>query len=234
VEGEDYNYIYILNFRGYLPLFILNYNTNMLTKFKLFYLSFINKFNLSILISKIFNISNLNKVIIIFTIGLISRIFIGHFYNLNVFSEYFHLISIVYYSFFSLFIVAVHEIINHFNINIIPSFITDLPFYFVNLYNYCLNLLKGVVNNIKSPIIRSIKLFSIAGDISKNITTDSSKMRINVDNSNNGLQNVAKDKPLISNILNMEGDFQLYDSNRTRGVTNITSSGESSSNNASN
>jgi hypothetical protein len=133
-----------------------------------------------------------------------------------------------------LFIVAVHEIINHFNINIIPSFITDLPFYFVNLYNYCLNLLKGVVNNIKSPIIRTIKLFSIAGDIAKNITTDSSKMTINVDNSNNGLKNVAKDKPLISNILNMEGDFQLYDSNRTRGVTNITSSGESSSNNASN
>lgn len=95
------------------------------TKLSAFYLFLKNKAYSSrffCVACKIFTLSNLNKVLIIFTFGLASRIFIVYMYNINVFIEY----SNIYYYLFSLFIVVVHEVVHHFNFNIIPSHIIAL------------------------------------------------------------------------------------------------------------
>src|SRR6266536_2126114 len=65
--------------------------------------SFFNPFCL--LFKKMFYRSNLNKVIFIFTFGLISRTFINNIYNVNVFSDYMNNIFVIYYSFFFFFII---------------------------------------------------------------------------------------------------------------------------------
>src|SRR5580658_10277762 len=62
------------------------------------------------LLAKIFTKSNLSKVIIIFAIGLISRILISFYYDINVFREYYHTISIFYYSVMAIFIVILGEL----------------------------------------------------------------------------------------------------------------------------
>src|SRR5271155_1338403 len=77
------------------------------------------------LLARIFTRSNLSKVIILFTIGLISRILIGFFYDVNVFREYYESISLIYYSVMAIFIVILSELFTYFNLNIIPSFIFD-------------------------------------------------------------------------------------------------------------
>jgi hypothetical protein len=43
------------------------------------------------------------KIIIIFSVGLMTRYFINEYYNINVFSEYTSGISIAYYTFMSVF-----------------------------------------------------------------------------------------------------------------------------------
>src|SRR3982750_1169983 len=72
-----------------------------------------------------FNRSNLNKVIFIFTFGLISRTFINNIYNVNVFSGYLNQVSVVNYLFFSFLIIITHELVDYYHINIFP-FITFL------------------------------------------------------------------------------------------------------------
>ena|ERR1700760_2904350 len=47
--------------------------------------------------TKIFNLTNIIKILIIFSVGFISRIFIYHYLDINVFSEYINSISILYY-----------------------------------------------------------------------------------------------------------------------------------------
>jgi hypothetical protein len=113
------------------------FNKN-LNKLKIVYLSIQNK--LPILLGRIFTKPNLNKIIIIFIAGFISRVLIVYFYNVNVFFEYLNIISILYYSFMSFFIVIVHEFINYFEFNIIPAFIIELYSMFVNAIKNILNI----------------------------------------------------------------------------------------------
>jgi hypothetical protein len=110
----------------------------ILNNLKIVYLSIQNK--LPILLGRIFTKSNLNKIIIIFIAGFISRVLIVYFYNVNVFFEYLNIISILYYSFMSFFIVIVHEVINYFEFNIIPAFIIELYSIFVNVIKNILNI----------------------------------------------------------------------------------------------
>ena len=84
-----------------------------------------NKFHYPGLLAKIFNISNASKVIIIFTVGLISRILVGYYYDINVFLEYYEKISLTYYGLMAIFVVVLGEMFSYFNINIIPSFVVD-------------------------------------------------------------------------------------------------------------
>ena len=83
------------------------------------------KLYISDLLARIFTKINFSKIIIIFTVGLISRIFIGFYYDINVFIEYYKSISLIYYSVMAIFIVTLGELFNYFNLSIIPSFIFD-------------------------------------------------------------------------------------------------------------
>lgn len=84
---------------------------------KIFYQSVIN-INYIKLYNKVFNKPNIIKVIIIFTIGLISRIIIVNLYNINVFVQYFEYISLLYYCFISMFIVLVHSFFDYLYLDI--------------------------------------------------------------------------------------------------------------------
>jgi hypothetical protein len=86
------------------------------------------KLHITGLLKKIFNIKNLNKVLILFIIGFSSRVIIGHIYDINVFSDYLNPISIIYYIFMSLLSVLVHEVVSFFNFSIIPSYVLEILF----------------------------------------------------------------------------------------------------------
>jgi hypothetical protein len=75
---------------------------------------------------KLFKPINLSKIIVIFLVGISSRYLINNYFNVNVFIEYSSYISILYYSFFSAFIVFISELFSFYNINIIPGFIFKL------------------------------------------------------------------------------------------------------------
>jgi hypothetical protein len=76
-----------------------------------------NVFN--VLFSRIFNKSNFNKFLIIFILGFVSRVFLGHFYN-NVYLDLLNLVSASYYVCISAFIILVHNFVYYFDFNIIP------------------------------------------------------------------------------------------------------------------
>src|SRR5882762_10945979 len=77
--------------------------------------------NLSLLLSKVFNKPNINKILIIFLVGFISRIFINYIFDINVFVNCLSKISIFYFMSISMFTAVIHEVISY-HINIVPSF----------------------------------------------------------------------------------------------------------------
>jgi hypothetical protein len=131
--------------------------SNFLCKLKLVY--FI-KNKLPILLGKIFTKPNLNKVIIIFIVGFISRFFVGNIYKVNVYLEYLNVISVFYYLCMSIFIVILHELIDYFGFNIIPSCLFELSSFFVNIYKNIISSASFVSKTISSANkhIFSIKL----------------------------------------------------------------------------
>jgi hypothetical protein len=86
------------------------------------------------LLKNLFNKRNLNKIIIIFTFGFISRLAIKYYFSINVFVDIFNYISIIYYLFFSCFVVFVHDYIYIHNFSIIPDFIIALFSYTFNSF----------------------------------------------------------------------------------------------------
>lgn len=92
------------------------------------------------LFGRIFNRSNLTKLIIIFFVGLVSRSLVLYLYKVNVVFDILNKISIIYYAFFSGFIVLVHELVGYFNFNIIPTnFIQNIKLSFSYIYNLLSN-----------------------------------------------------------------------------------------------
>ena len=71
----------------------------------------------------LFTLRNIVKVSIIFSVGLFSRFLVNYFFDINVFSEFTHYISLVYYFFFSSFIVYIDYFVSSINFN---SFFTTL------------------------------------------------------------------------------------------------------------
>jgi hypothetical protein len=102
----------------------------------------INKFSFPGLLSRILNKSNINKILIIFIVGLTSRIIINYIYNINVFIDYFNKVSIIYYILMSTFIVLVHEVVTYFDVNIIPSCIFDNIKYVMSMNSKVFNYMK--------------------------------------------------------------------------------------------
>lgn len=64
---------------------------------------------------------NISKILIIFTVGLITRIIINNYFNINVFSSWSNIISLIYYLSMSSFIVFINHLIDFYNFSIIPS-----------------------------------------------------------------------------------------------------------------
>ncbi len=86
-------------------------------------MKFINKFLnvVWLLFKRILNRSNRNKIILVFILGFVTRVFVNNVYNVNVFLDYLDQISLIYYLFFSLFIIIIHEFVDYFHINLFPS-----------------------------------------------------------------------------------------------------------------
>ena len=66
----------------------------------------------NILKNKIFTPKNISKFFIIFVFGFVSRAMINAYFEINVFTDFLHYVSILYYSFMSFFVVMVHEFFN--------------------------------------------------------------------------------------------------------------------------
>jgi hypothetical protein len=104
------------------------------------------------ILKRFFNKLNLHKILTIFIVGFISRIFINYFYSINVFTEYLTFVSVIYYIFMSVFIFIVHELTNYFSFSLI------YPFSFINwLINNFINTLGNI---IKIFISINIRMFS--------------------------------------------------------------------------
>jgi len=104
------------------------------------------KNNFSILLSRIFNKYNFNKVLIIFIVGFVSRVLIGYFYSANVYLDYICM---------SASIILVHEFVGYFNLNIIPS----LDFFY-KIYIIIIRILVSMNTIIFSCKLEDIKISS--------------------------------------------------------------------------
>ena len=111
------------------------------------YMSVLNllvKLSISDLLARIFTKSNISKVIIIFIVGFVSRIFVSYVYGVNVYFEYLHSISLKYYILMATFIVIIGEIISYFEINIIPLSLINSYFIIIKGFTYALNILNSI------------------------------------------------------------------------------------------
>lgn len=168
---------------------------------KIVYLSIANK--LPNLLGKIFTLPNFNKMIIIFIVGFISRVLIVNFYNVNVYFEYTNIISLIYYSSMSFFIIIVHEFVNYFEFNIIPSYILELYPFFVNAYQYIINFASFLCKTINSAnkIIFSLNLSDFKlSSIRKYFILYLNKEKITMDiNIYDNKENIEKLEDILNN-----------------------------------
>jgi hypothetical protein len=106
-------------------------NKNMLWKFFGKLLASVGSFlvKMSLFICKVFTRFNFVKVLILFIVGLTSRISINYIYDTNIFADYFSEVSFLYYFFFSVFLVVVHEIFHYNDITINVNPTSTIPKY---------------------------------------------------------------------------------------------------------
>jgi hypothetical protein len=107
-----------------------------------------NKSHVPILLNKIFTKGNIIKVIVIFSVGLVSRIFISKYYDVNVFIEYYKSISLIYYSLMAIFIVALTEVFTYIDFNILPAFLFEYTTRFSNSLRHITTIVWEIKNNI--------------------------------------------------------------------------------------
>jgi len=114
-----------------------------------------------------FNRSNLNKVIFIFTFGLISRAFVNVIYNVYVFSGYLNKVYVIYYLFFSFLIIIIHEfvdfvtflnVIDNIIIHIVGFIVRVLIFINKRIFFYKLEDIKISLPSVKKGFININKI----------------------------------------------------------------------------
>lgn len=202
-----------------------------LNKLNVVYLSIQNK--LPILLGKIFTKPNLNKVIIIFIVGFISRVFIVNIYNINVYFENLNTISILYYWCMSCFIVVVHELVNYFEFNIIPSYLLEHYSILMNIFKNIINFgnyLKGIINSA-NKLIFSLKLSEFKlSSIRKNfiLYLNKDKMTLDVDIYDNQEKIEIIENIVNNNVLQKNG--HTLKSSRGRSINNYNGGSSSNSN----
>lgn len=173
--------------------------------------NFKDKFVFPKLFNKIFTRSNLNKIIIIFIVGFTSRMVVNCLYNVNVYYEYLKIISLLYYGLMSLFIVLTHELVVYFDINIIPSFISEYFVFVYGIFNKLKAIFKWVLGHVRfishkmknNISFDDLKLSSIRNTFKSLLLWD--KMytnNINIDNLNKDVTFNQKNLTKISMVLN--------------------------------
>lgn len=116
-----------------------------------------NRLFSSYLVKKIFTKVNFNKFLIIFTVGVISRAFVNNICGINVYVDFLHYISILYYIAFSIFIVVVHDVASYTGFSLISVFILDFLYFIISKIKL---VLESFIKLIYSTIKNSISMFS--------------------------------------------------------------------------
>jgi len=150
------------------------------------------------LLSRIFTKSNVSKVLIIFTVGLISRIAIGFYYDVNVFREYYKTLSLIYYWSMAMFIVVLGELFTYFNFNILPPFIFE---YYTLLYNFTLHIAKtiGQINNSIYHFVWNKKISDLLAFFKIKSIINLFNQNNNNNNNNNNKLYLAQNLPELDN-----------------------------------
>jgi hypothetical protein len=65
-------------------------------------------------------------VLVIFVVGLVSRVLVNNFWDVNVFVDYLNTISKIYYGMMSIFIVFVNELFSYIDLKILPKISMDV------------------------------------------------------------------------------------------------------------
>src|SRR5579871_1486723 len=173
-------------------------NTKILNNICMFFTNIKN--SLPSIMKRIFTKKNISKIIIIFLVGLIIRIIISYCYNVNVFFEFFHKISLIYYSFMAIFIVVLNETFALFNFNIIPQFVLEYLISFQNIIK-CINQLNSKILNLKSSDFNIKSVVFTIKNLVNYYQNDSNKLTIGSMKSN------KMDKPFkLSYVLNKDED----------------------------
>lgn len=119
-------------------------------------------------IKKIFSISNIKKLFVLFIIGLSLRILINNFLNVNVFTDYFHYVSLMYYLFMSFLINVLN---NYYDYMYIPSDLQTKNF-------------KFYPNKLNSPIIFETQQDNPTSSSNTNNSNDNPASSSNTNNLN--------------------------------------------------
>lgn len=85
-----------------------------------------------VFLPRVFTRVNISKVLVIFLVGFLCRVFINSYWDINVFVEYLSIVSIAFYSYMAGFVVFINELFSFFNISIIPRYILE---FFTNLFS---------------------------------------------------------------------------------------------------
>lgn len=164
----------------------------------------------------------ISKVIIIFTLGFVSRVLINNIYNVNVFVEYYHIISLFYYTVLSLVIVLVSDLIAYFEFSIIPSFVYDIFVYFGYLVVKCFTFVKVLFSYITKINLDSLKISSIRKALRCFINGSNNDNKMTISSVNSDLNVADKSASLldVSSVLSM-GDDSRYEARMGRRLGRI-------------
>ena len=126
---------------------------------------------------KYFNKKNFLKVIIIFTVGFVSRILVNDYFGINVYFDCLHSVSLIYYALLSIFIVLVHEYLIYVEFNILSSIFkiihTILKYSIKYIDYYCKNirilLIRKVFNSYNNSSLSKMYINDSSSSSSKNV-----------------------------------------------------------------
>ena len=121
---------------------------------------------------------NLNKFLIIFMVGFVSRILVGYFYN-NVYLDFFNTVSLLNSTCMSAFIVLIQGFVHYFNN--IPFFSYIYEIYNIIINNFCFIVRKLIYINkrIFSYKLENIKISSIIKGTKYLFNTDKATLDLN-------------------------------------------------------
>ena len=114
-------------------------------------------YNISSFLKRNINRLTLSKVLVIFVVGLVSRVLVNNFWDVNVFVDYLNSISLVYYGMMSIFIVLVNELFSYIDIKILPKISFDV-FRISSIRKSISVLISNQGNKVKVPISGDIGL----------------------------------------------------------------------------